>query len=423
MAICRGAGSRSSACGSLMALLSLLVRLPVASPLVGGLDGRQGVGPARARPPAAAGAAAAGLLGWGHARRGGARNADALPAPLCCRLRGGAVYNASWEPSYRQGSPTVWAAARVGDLDALRGALEAHAPDAADDEGRTALHWAAIAGRPELVSELLQRGANPLARDDYGWAPLHSAASSGNAPVLSMILSAAQNASAGADRAAADIITADEREATPLLLACGKNDSSAVRLLLSASTATVSTRDKEGLTPLIRAGMQGNVDILDQLLASGASINEQDALGNSSLHYMCNGLTKNQVPQAVTLLERGADPFLTNTAGDTPVDYLDFDVAKVLARENMAMRRRKGAAARSDEEQLALELKIMHESVESLAERREGPENVRVRAHAHSACTCAHSSVGAAAVGIPFAVAVDCSKHQYTTYSCTESDM
>ena len=353
--------------GSLVALLSLLARLPTASPLC------------------AVHTRASTRSTTGLERE--ARHALVFASPLCCRLRGGAVYNASWEPSYRQGFPTIWAAARIGDLDELRRALETHAPDSADDEGRTALHWATIAGRLELVSELLERGASPLTMDNYGWAPLHCAASCGKARVLSAVLSAAQNTSAGADTFAADMVTADERGATPLLLACGKNDTSAVRVLLSSSTAAVSTRCKDGFTPLLRAGMQGNVEIVDQLLASGAGINEQDPLGNSSLHYMCNGLSKSQIPQALALLERGANPLLRNAAGDTPVDYLDFDVARLLARDYLAMKRRKGAATRSEDDQHALELSIMHESVENVALLREGPEYVRTRMRTRSMCS------------------------------------
>jgi len=42
-----------------------------------------------------------------------------LVRPLRSILRGGTVYNASWEQSYRDGCPNIWAAARVGDLEAL----------------------------------------------------------------------------------------------------------------------------------------------------------------------------------------------------------------------------------------------------------------------------------------------------------------
>ena len=169
-----------------------------------------------------------------------------------CRLRGGAVYNASWEQSYRSDSPTIWAAARVGDLDNLRRALESlQHPDEVDDDGRTALHWATVAGRDQVVAELLQRGADPLKIDGQGWTPLHCAASCGRAPVLDLVLSAA----IATNPNAADLVTTDQRKASPLLLACGKNDSASVQLLLRASTASVTAQDSDGFSPVLRAGI------------------------------------------------------------------------------------------------------------------------------------------------------------------------
>ena len=38
--------------------------------------------------------------------------------------------------------------------------LDTEHPDIVDIDGRTALHWATVAGREAIVSELLQRGAS-----------------------------------------------------------------------------------------------------------------------------------------------------------------------------------------------------------------------------------------------------------------------
>ena len=48
------------------------------------------------------------------------------------------------------------------------------------------------------------------------------------------------------------------------------------------------------------------MEMVDLLLAHGARINEQDSNGNSSLHYMCNGLSKKRLRGALMLMERGA---------------------------------------------------------------------------------------------------------------------
>lgn len=62
--------------------------------------------------------------------------------------------------------------------------LDLQHPDAIDDEGRTALHWAVVAGREEVVAELLRRQADPLKADAHGWNSLHLAASSGRPSIL-----------------------------------------------------------------------------------------------------------------------------------------------------------------------------------------------------------------------------------------------
>ena len=159
------------------------------------------------------------------------------------------------------------------------------------------------------------------------------------------------------------------------MLACGKNSSEVVALLLEAcSNATVSRRDADGFSPILRAGVQARTEILDLLLARGASIDELDLQGNSSLHYVCQGLSKSRIPLALSLLQRGADPLVENHAGDTPVDYLDMDVAKALSRELLAWKRSLGLARRSEEEQASIEQNMVRSTMESLASSFEGPD-------------------------------------------------
>jgi ankyrin repeat protein len=59
--------------------------------------------------------------------------------------------------------------------------------DAKDDTGRTPLHWAALGGRPEVVTLLLHDGAEVDAKDKDGWTPLHWATAAGNAEVMAVL--------------------------------------------------------------------------------------------------------------------------------------------------------------------------------------------------------------------------------------------
>src|SRR3990167_1957872 len=50
-----------------------------------------------------------------------------------------------------------------------------------DGEGRSALFWAAVAGRVECAKVLLDANANVNKADNFGWTPLHSASNFGRA--------------------------------------------------------------------------------------------------------------------------------------------------------------------------------------------------------------------------------------------------
>jgi ankyrin repeat protein len=61
--------------------------------------------------------------------------------------------------------------------------------------GRSPLHDAVARGSDELVTLLLQYGAEPGATDDNGTTPLHLAARSGNAQIVRELLSHGANPS------------------------------------------------------------------------------------------------------------------------------------------------------------------------------------------------------------------------------------
>lgn len=62
--------------------------------------------------------------------------------------------------------------------------------DAVDEKGRTALLMASAAGAEEIVSWLLDAGADPLLRSEAGWCALHAAAAAGHVRVCEQLLDA-----------------------------------------------------------------------------------------------------------------------------------------------------------------------------------------------------------------------------------------
>jgi ankyrin repeat protein len=59
--------------------------------------------------------------------------------------------------------------------------------DATDDEGKTALHWAAIEGHKSIVEVLLGSGANKELRDNGWWTPLRWAMENDKTDVVKLL--------------------------------------------------------------------------------------------------------------------------------------------------------------------------------------------------------------------------------------------
>lgn len=93
----------------------------------------------------------------------------------------------------------VHAAARNGDVTALRELLDAH-PELLNANthnrfGSTALHFAAYFKQREIVAELLKRGADVNAVNNEGTTPLHDAIASGHEGIVRLLLEGGANVS------------------------------------------------------------------------------------------------------------------------------------------------------------------------------------------------------------------------------------
>jgi ankyrin repeat protein len=95
------------------------------------------------------------------------------------------------------------------------------APNAPDDKGETALHYAAQLGNQQMVQALLYYKAAVDPRDQFGNTPLHWAAQRGGVAVLQMLIDA---------KAAID--PQNRQGITPLMMAAQAGQAQAVRLLL-----------------------------------------------------------------------------------------------------------------------------------------------------------------------------------------------
>ncbi|XP_056143980.1 ankyrin repeat domain-containing protein 54 [Lampris incognitus] len=103
-------------------------------------------------------------------------------------------------------------AANSNDIDTVRKLLQDDIdPCAADDKGRTALHFSSCNGNESIVQLLLSYGADPNQRDGLGNTPLHLAACTNHVPVITTLL-----------RGGARVDALDRAGRTPLHLARSK---------------------------------------------------------------------------------------------------------------------------------------------------------------------------------------------------------
>ncbi len=165
-------------------------------------------------------------------------------------------------------SPVADAAER-GDLAEVRSLLRGGADvNAAQNDGMTALHWAAANGHTEIARTLLYAGATVRSTTRLGgYTPLHLAARSGDVEIAGILLAA------GADPNAFT-----STGVTPLHFAADADAEGVVEALVE-SGAEVDARDGfSERTPLMFAAVRGADAAVNALLDAGADPSLETAI-------------------------------------------------------------------------------------------------------------------------------------------------
>ena len=171
-------------------------------------------------------------------------------------------------------------AARQRDKSAVTAQLKQKA-DAklTEADGTTALHWAAHWNDLDMVNLLLAAGADAKAANRYGVTPLAEAAEKGSGALVERLIKA------GAD---ANTLTTEEGE-TVLMTASRVGNLEAVNVLLAAGAKVNAKETYKGQTALMWAAAEGHTLVIKALLAKGADINIVSTDRNTTLPKLLAG--------------------------------------------------------------------------------------------------------------------------------------
>ena len=205
-----------------------------------------------------------------------------------------------------------------------------------DRKGRTALHEAAQAGWDDIVSMLIENGADPSLKDDKEKTPFFYAAECGHVGVISVlekhhmcgdhhhrILEEAlcDAAEAGKTSVVEKLLhfgvspNAEKSNITAMAAASRRGHKQIIRLLLE-NEASVSYNDglPSASIPLHQAVRNGHVGIAALLLDFGASIQTRDQLNRTALFET---LSTPDIRGAALLLKNGIDISCCDSWGNT----------------------------------------------------------------------------------------------------------
>ncbi len=151
-------------------------------------------------------------------------------------------------------------AVQSDDLSAVAALLQKRVDvNAREEDGGTALAWAAVRSNFEIAALLLKSGANPNLTNEQGIGPLYLAIANGSTPMVQLLLSKG-----------ADPNVPRENGETPLMNATRMGETDVVKLLLERG-ADVNAREKKfGQTALMWAA--GNPAAVRLLLQRAADI-------------------------------------------------------------------------------------------------------------------------------------------------------
>ena len=244
-------------------------------------------------------------------------------------------------------------AAEKSDRTIIRTLLKQRADvNAPQQDGMTALHWAAHLDDLETARLLVKAGADVKATNHHGVAPLSLACEYGNTELVELLLAAGADANTTLRGGETALMTAartgkigpvkallasgakvdakEKRGQTALMWAAAEGHAPVVELLIKSDADFKTPLPDSGFTPLFFAAREGRAEVVRALLKAGADVNEamqpkktnikNPAKGTSALTL---ALENGHFELALELVKAGADPN-DQRSGYTPLHVMTW---------------------------------------------------------------------------------------------------
>ncbi|MEW6358817.1 MAG: ankyrin repeat domain-containing protein [Planctomycetota bacterium] len=205
--------------------------------------------------------------------------------------------------------------------------------NAKNEQDSTPLDMAALKGHKSIVDILLQHGANPDTKDKIGSTPLHWAAFQGHIDVVELLATHSKNVNArNADgKTPLEIAKSPEvknilrthgawveRDLPTIRRAVQTGNLDAARTILAKAPGLLHAVEKDGLTLLHAAALQGYAHLVALFAQMGANVNAMGARRETPLHLAA---MQGHTEVARILIEHGADVNARGQKGETPLHF------------------------------------------------------------------------------------------------------
>jgi ankyrin repeat protein len=176
-------------------------------------------------------------------------------------------------------------------------------------EGLTPLHAASDQSHLEVVQLLLDNGADLNTQDQHGQTPLHSTISKGNLDVVELLL-----------RKGADLDVLDESARRLINDASNEGRIEVIKLLLNRG-CRVEFSNEDGWIPFYLAATHGHLEVVKLLLNQGTDIPTFANLDSHGRHILHITAAAGHLESCLYLIGQGIDPLARDAKGDGLLSY------------------------------------------------------------------------------------------------------